>query len=47
MLMQGVKDPRVALVTVTGVDVTRDLRLARVYYTVTGDDHDRKGADVS
>jgi len=45
LLMQGVKDPRVALVTVTGVDVTRDLRLARVYYTVTGDDLERKGAE--
>jgi len=44
MLMQGVKDPRVALVTVTGVDVTRDLRLAKVYYTVTGDEQDCKGA---
>lgn len=45
MLMHGVKDPRVALVTVTGVDVTRDLRLARVYFTVTGDAEDRKGAE--
>lgn len=45
MLMQGIKDPRVALVTVTGVDVTRDLRLARVFYTVTGDEADCKGAE--
>lgn len=43
--MQGIKDPRIALVTVTGVDVTRDLRLARVYYTVTGDEEDRRGAE--
>ncbi|PLX86399.1 MAG: 30S ribosome-binding factor RbfA [Desulfuromonas sp.] len=46
MLMHGVKDPRVALVTVTGVDVTRDLRLARVYYTVTGDEQDRIAAQA-
>lgn len=45
MLMHGVKDPRIALVTVTGVDVTRDLRLARVFYTVTGDEQDVKGAE--
>jgi len=45
LLMQGIKDPRVALVTVTGVDVTRDLRLARVFYTVTGDAADCKGAE--
>ena len=38
-LTEGVKDPRVVgLVTVTGVDVTRDLRHARVYVTVLGDD---------
>ncbi|HXE61806.1 MAG TPA: 30S ribosome-binding factor RbfA [Gemmatimonadaceae bacterium] len=37
-LTEGVKDPRVVgLVTVTGVDVTRDLRHARVYVTVLGD----------
>lgn len=37
-LTEGVKDPRViGLVTVTGVDVTRDLRHARVYVTVMGD----------
>lgn len=35
-----------ALVTVTGVDVTRDLRLARIYYTVTGGDEERKGAET-
>lgn len=45
MLMLGIKDPRIALVTVTGVDVTRDLRLARVYYTVTGDENDRRSAE--
>ncbi|HSC33045.1 MAG TPA: 30S ribosome-binding factor RbfA [Casimicrobiaceae bacterium] len=38
-LTEGVKDPRVVgLVTVTGVDVTRDLRHARVYVTVLGDE---------
>jgi len=46
MLMHGVKDPRVSLVTVTGVDVTRDLRLARIYYTVTGGDEERHGAEI-
>ena len=38
-LTDGVKDPRVVgLVTVTGVEVTRDLRHARVYVTVLGDE---------
>lgn len=41
-LADGVKDPRVkAFVTVTGVDVTRDLRHARVYVSLMGEDADR------
>jgi ribosome-binding factor A len=34
LLLQGVKDPRLADVTITGVEVTKDLLLAHVYYTV-------------
>ena len=42
-LAEGVKDPRVTgLVTVTGVDVTRDLRHARVHVSVMGTDAERK-----
>jgi ribosome-binding factor A len=38
-LADGVKDPRVrGIVTVTGVDVTRDLRHAKVFVSVLGDD---------
>lgn len=36
------KDPRVGFVTVTGVSVTPDLRRATVYYTVMGDESDRR-----
>ncbi len=36
------KDPRVGFVTVTGVRVTHDLRLARVSYTAMGDESDRR-----
>ncbi len=32
------KDPRVGFVTVTGVDTSPDLRHARVYYSVLGDE---------
>jgi ribosome-binding factor A len=31
------KDPRLSLVTITGVDTTPDLREARIYYTVFGE----------
>lgn len=41
-LTEGVKDPRVrGMVTVTGVDVTRDLRHAKVFVSVLGDDAER------
>ena len=33
ILMRRIKDPRVGFVTVTDVDVTNDLRLARIYIT--------------
>lgn len=36
------KDPRVGFVTVTGVDVSPDLRRARIFYTVMGEDADRR-----
>lgn len=37
------KDPRMGFVTVTAVKVTPDLRHARVFYTVYGDDKARAG----
>ena len=36
------KDPRIGFVTVTGVEVSPDLRHAWVYYTVLGDERQRK-----
>ncbi|HWC32985.1 MAG TPA: 30S ribosome-binding factor RbfA [Actinomycetota bacterium] len=36
------KDPRVGFVTVTGVDVSPDLRRARIFYTVMGEEADRR-----
>jgi ribosome-binding factor A len=42
-LAEGAKDPRIkAFVTVTGVDVTRDLRHANVFVSLMGDDADKK-----
>jgi ribosome-binding factor A len=40
--IQRLKDPRVGFVTVTGVTVSPDLRRARVFYTVLGDDRARR-----
>ena len=42
-LADGAKDPRVTgLVTVTGVDLTRDLRHAKVFVSVLGSEEERK-----
>ncbi len=42
LLLSGeIKDPRVALITLTEVRVTRDLSLARFYYTVLGAESDK------
>src|SRR5918997_82718 len=42
-LADGAKDPRVTgLVTVTGVEVTRDLRHAKVFVSVLGSETERK-----
>ena len=41
-LAAGVRDPRISrLVTVTAVEITRDLRHATVYVSVLGDEHER------
>ena len=37
MIQQEVKDPRIGMVTVTAVDVTREFEHAKVYVTVLGD----------
>ena len=42
-LQEGVKDPRVVgLVTVTAVEVTRDLRSAKIFVSILGSDEERR-----
>lgn len=41
-LLRKVKDPRVGFVSVTEVDVTADMKEARVYVSVLGNDDARK-----
>jgi ribosome-binding factor A len=40
--VQRLKDPRIGFVTITGVEVTPDLRRAVVSYTVFGDDRQER-----
>ena len=42
ILMRKIKDPRVRSVTVTGVELTNDLRIARVFVTALGTDAETK-----
>jgi len=38
ILRRHVKDPRLKLVTITSVDLSPDLRQAKIYFATTGDD---------
>jgi len=42
ILEREIQDPRIGLVTVTGLKVSADLRYARVFVTVLGDADQRK-----
>jgi ribosome-binding factor A len=42
LFARGMRDPRLGLVTITGVKMSPDLREARVYWTVHGDAEQRK-----
>jgi len=42
ILMRKIKDPRVRSVTVTDVELTNDLRIARVFVTALGSDAETK-----
>ncbi|WP_198264643.1 30S ribosome-binding factor RbfA [sulfur-oxidizing endosymbiont of Gigantopelta aegis] len=40
MLTRDVKDPRLSFVSITAVDVTRDLGFAKIFYTIISTDND-------
>jgi ribosome-binding factor A len=42
IVQSELKDPRIGFLTVTGVDVTNDLSLARVYLSVLGTDEQKE-----
>jgi ribosome-binding factor A len=37
LLIRDIKDPRIRMLTVTDVEVSRDIRTAKVFYSVSGD----------
>jgi ribosome-binding factor A len=44
LLLKEVKDPHLGFITITGVEVSRDLKLAKIFYTLLGSPEQ---ADVS
>jgi len=44
-IVKNLKDPRLAkMISITGVDATNDLKQAKVYISVLGDENDKKEA---
>jgi ribosome-binding factor A len=41
-IAEGLRDPRIGFVTVTAVETSPDLRHARVWVSVLGDEHERE-----
>ncbi len=44
IVQQELSDPRLQFVSITKVDVSKDLRNARVYFSILGDDSQREEA---
>jgi ribosome-binding factor A len=43
-LQREIRDPRLGFVTITRVEVTPDMKLAKVYFSVIGSEEDRKNS---
>ena len=44
LLKKNIRDPRLAMATITGVKMSRDLKLARIYFTIYGDSQKSEAA---
>jgi ribosome-binding factor A len=42
IIQNELKDPRLGFVTITGVEMTQDLRYAKIFYSVLGKDEEHK-----
>ena len=41
ILQEDLKDPRIGLTTITRIDLTGDLRYARIYFSILGDEKEK------
>lgn len=46
VLSRGLNDPRIGFVTITAVELSDDLSLARIFFTVIGDDKAKKETEA-
>lgn len=46
ILSRGLNDPRIGFVTIIAVDVTVDLHMAKIYFTVIGDELAKKTSEA-
>jgi ribosome-binding factor A len=44
LLKKKIRDPRLAMATITSVKLSRDLKLARIYFTIYGDSEKSEAA---
>jgi len=47
MIQEELKDPRIGFTTITKVEITPDLRYAKIYYTVLGNDKQKKSTGIA
>ena len=45
LILRKLKDPRVSLVTITRVNISADLKVALIYYSVLGGEKEKTGAN--
>lgn len=46
LLIRGLKDPRIGFVTITGVKMTDDLSMAKIFFSVVGSEEDKKNTQA-
>ena len=46
VLSRGLNDPRIGFVTITGVELTTDLSIAKIFFTVIGDEKAKKESEA-
>lgn len=47
ILLQDVNDPKIGFVTVTRIEMTDDLRLAKIYYSILGDETKKQESEAA